>query len=154
MPFNNPNTVECFSARGPVTYYFEPANGVTPAPPLPSPQMVSKPNVAATDGVQNTFFGNNDRFFGTSAAAPHAAAVGALQEEANPALTPTQIYATQRNTAVPVGAFGPFEVGSGLIDAQAAIASVPPTTPLDVSVTGPAVTSDSTPTFTCPAAGT
>ena len=148
VPFNNPNTVENFSARGPVTYYFQPADGVNPAPALGAPQLVSKPDVAATDGVQNTFFGFNDRFFGTSASAPHAAAVGALQEEANPDLSPTQIYAAQRSTAVPVGAFGPLEVGSGLIDAQAAIASAPPTSPLNLSVSGPSVTNDPTPDFT------
>ena len=148
VPFNNPNTVENFSARGPVTYYFQPADGVNPAPPLGAPQPVSKPDVAATDGVQNTFFGFNDRFFGTSASAPHAAAVGALQEEANPDLSPTQIYAAQRSTAVSVGAFGPLEVGSGLIDAQAAIASAPPTSALNLSVSGPGVTNDPTPDFT------
>ena len=49
------------------------------------PEIRQKPDVAAPDGVDTTFFGQqgaltdpNPVFFGTSAAAPHAAAVGAL----------------------------------------------------------------------------
>ncbi len=148
VPFNNSSIVEPFSSRGPVTYLFAPVSGTTPSPPLGAPQTITKPNISATDGGLNTFFGGGNRFFGTSAAAPHAAAVGALQLEANPALTNLQVEAAQRNTAVPVGALGANVVGSGLIDAQAAIASVPPTSPLDVTVTGPPPSNDATPTLT------
>jgi subtilisin family serine protease len=121
--------VEAFSGRGPVTSVLAPVSGTTASPPLSSPVTLSKPDVSATDKGINTFFGSGNRFSGTSAAAPHAAAVGALQLEANPALTRDQVEAAQKATARPVGAFGPLDMGAGLIDAQAAIASVPPPSP-------------------------
>ncbi len=147
VPFDNSAIVEPFSSRGPVTLLFGPDNGTTAAPALGAPQVLSKPDVAATDGGINTFFGSGNRFKGTSAAAPHAAAVGALQLEANPTLTLTQVKAAQRNTAVPVGVLGPNVVGSGLIDAQAAIASAPPAAPAITVQGGTGLTSDSTPTL-------
>ncbi len=164
IAFNNASvSPERFSSRGPVTHYFGPVSGNTAAPALVSPLVLSKPDVTATDGGANTFFGQNVgggkfRFFGTSAAAPHAAAVAALQLQANPGLTPTQIKDAQKTTATPIGAFGPLAVGSGLVDARAAVAlnALPPV----LQVTGPpAATVDTTPdttfsasrpaTFTC-----
>jgi subtilisin family serine protease len=140
--------MEPFSGRGPVTSVFAPVNGTTPSAAFGSPITLSKPDVSATDGGITTFFGGGNRFSGTSAAAPHAAAVGALQLAANPGLTRNQIEAAQKATARPVGAFGPLDMGAGLIDAQAAIASTPPAAP-SIAITnrpGP-TTNDSTPTF-------
>lgn len=150
VPFNDSSTIEQFSSRGPVTYLFGPVSGTTPAAPLASPLTLSKPDIAATDGGANTFFGTNDggtfRFFGTSAAAPHAAAVGALQLEANPTLTQAQLKAAQRNTADPVGALGPNVVGAGLVDTAAALAAAPPPAPsIRVQSLGP--TTDPTPSI-------
>jgi subtilisin family serine protease len=110
--------LEPFSSRGPVTHYFRPVNGTAPAPPLPSPRVLEKPDISASDGVQTTFF---SPFFGTSAAAPHAAAVAALQLDATPNASPGAIAAAQRGTAVPVGEFGLGEAGAGLVDALAAV---------------------------------
>ena len=59
VPYDNSSTVETFSSRGPVTNYFGPVSGTTPAPPLPSPQQLSKPDIAATDGGLTTFFGDS-----------------------------------------------------------------------------------------------
>lgn len=115
---------EPFSSRGPVTYYFGPVEGITQAAPLGSPEVLPKPDIVATDGGANTFFGScrSDvwRFFGTSAAAPHAAAVAALQRQAT-AATPAQVAQAQRESAVGVGAFPPSAVGAGMVDAAAAI---------------------------------
>lgn len=85
VPFNNSNSPESYTSRGFPTYYFGPVTGTTPAAPLTTPETRQKPDFGATDGGRNTFFGSFDginfRFYGTSAAAPHAAAVGALMIE-------------------------------------------------------------------------
>ncbi len=148
VPFNNSAAMEPFSSRGPVTHLFGPVQPTGAAPALGAPQVLSKPDVSATDRGINTFFGSGNRFSGTSAAAPHAAAVGALQLAANPALTNAQVMAAQRATARPVGASGPFDMGAGLIDARAAIGSQPTPPPTVAMTTQPGpLTNDTTPTF-------
>jgi hypothetical protein len=121
--YDDGNLLEPFSSHGPVTHYIRPVNGTVPAQPRPSPLVLSKPDIAATDGARTTFFGPPPfhRFFGTSAAAPHAAAVAALQLDATPRATPGQIGNAQAATATPVGAFGELEAGAGLVDALAAV---------------------------------
>jgi subtilisin family serine protease len=122
---------ELYSSRGPVTHYFEPVNGSTAADPLPSaPVEIPKPDVVATDGGANTFFGScvshTWRFFGTSAAAPHAAAVAALELQADPLATVEEVKRAQIENAGPVGAFprpGPA-IGGGLVNAAAAVAEL------------------------------
>jgi hypothetical protein len=99
--------------------------GTAPAAPLPSCQS-KQVDIAATDGGRNSFFGGPGptfRFFGTSAAAPHAAAVAALQLDLAPGLTPAQVIAAQAASARAVGSFGPGAVGAGLVDAVAALAA-------------------------------
>jgi hypothetical protein len=135
--FNNPTAPEPFSSRGPVTHYFGPATGSDPAPALGAPLVLAKPDIAATDGTLTTFFGPGNRFSGTSAAAPHAAAVAALQLEANPAQGVPAVKAAQKATAVPVGVFGPTAVGAGLVDAVGAIGANPPAPPGVTIVAGP-----------------
>lgn len=147
--------LESYSSRGPVTHYFAPADGITPAAPLGSPEVLNKPDVAATDGTINTFFGQfcpACRFFGTSASSPHAAGVAALQLEANPALSAEQVKQAQRATARPVGTFGPLAAGAGLIDARAAIGSEP-TPPPTAAASAPELTNDPTPTITVTTTG-
>ncbi len=78
------------------------------------PLDTKNPDFCATDGANTTFFGNdipdviggvqveedsNPNFFGTSASAPHAAAIGALMLEANPQLKPKMIERIMENTA-------------------------------------------------------
>lgn len=125
----NANTApETFSSRGPVTHYFGPVEGVTPAPPLGSPAVLAKPDIVATDGGVNTFFGsclsNAWRFFGTSAAAPHAAAIAALQIQAEPGADVADVKEALLDTADPVGFFAPTAVGSGRVNAPEAISSL------------------------------
>ncbi len=111
---------EPYTSRGPVTHYFGPVRAGSPAPPLT--EAIPKPDVAATDCGRTTFFytevSGSYFFCGTSAAAPHAAAVAALARQANPSLTPAQIQSGLALTARPVGAFGPDAVGGGLLDAH------------------------------------
>ncbi len=134
IPFNNSAAPEDFSSRGPAAYYFGPVSGTTPAAALPSAQVLNKPDLAATDGAQTTFFGNQDssgifRFSGTSAAAPHAAAVAALQKSANPFLSVGDVVGAQEATASAVGGFGHTDVGAGLVNAVGAIGAHPPLIP-------------------------
>jgi len=129
VPFNNSAEVESYSSRGPVTHYFGPVDGPTPALPLGLPEEVPKPDLAATDCGATTFFaslsGGIWRFCGTSAAAPHAAAVAALVRQAKPTLPEQQVRSALTETASPVDAFGPEAAGAGLVNASAAIAGLP-----------------------------
>jgi hypothetical protein len=73
-------------------------------------------------------------FFGTSAATPHVAGIAALMLQANSALTPTQIYDSLQTSAlamgtVPSGDVYNFNAGYGFVQAQAAIALLPPGVP-------------------------
>jgi hypothetical protein len=149
VPFTDGNVLEFFSSRGPVTHYFGPVTGTTPAEPLAAPDVISKPDIVATNGGLTTFFGGGNRFFGTSAAAPHSAAVGALQLDADPALTPAQVRSLQVASGRPVGAFGPLEAGAGLLDA---VAAAPP--PVVTAASPGALTNDATPEFTFSASHT
>jgi subtilisin family serine protease len=129
VPFNNGARVEKYSSRGPVTHYFGPVNGSLPALPLGSPEEVAKPDLAATDCGATTFFasftGGIWRFCGTSAAAPHAAAVAALVRQAKPTLPGQQVRDDLTESATPVGSFGPDAAGAGLVNAFAAIDGLP-----------------------------
>jgi hypothetical protein len=83
VPVFDSSAPEEYSSRGPVTHYFGPVVGTTPAEPLSSPQELAKPDLAASDCGLTTFFlptgvPGVSRFCGTSAAAPHAAAIAAL----------------------------------------------------------------------------
>ncbi len=138
VPYSNGATAEPYSSRGPSLHLFGPAEGKGAAAPI-APQTIAKPDIAATDCGQTSFFvpvakTTTYRFCGTSAAAPHAAAVAALALQANPSLTPAEIRAGMEATARPVGSFGPTAVGAGLIDAVGLIggSALPPS----VSITG------------------
>ena len=90
-----------------------------------------QPRFTATDGTITTFFGQEEDlepngpgfyFFGTSAAAPHAAAVAALLLQVNPDLTPLDVYDIMSSTAIDMGPSGfDFDSGAGLVDALAAV---------------------------------
>ena len=86
------------------------------------PQCQTQSDSASTYGIYPSFFG-------TSAATPHAAAIAALLLQANPTLTPAQIYAAISSTALamPAGANGGhnYDSGAGFIQADKAVASVP-----------------------------
>lgn len=128
--YNATAAPEPFSSRGPVTNYFGPVTSSAAAPPLAAPRTVPKPDVVATDGGANTFFGKLQggvwRFYGTSASAPHAAGVAALVRQGNPAASAAEVRAALTGTAKLVGSFGANDVGAGLLDAFGAVASLLP----------------------------
>ncbi|MEZ6099419.1 MAG: S8 family serine peptidase [Pirellulaceae bacterium] len=86
------------------------------------------PQIAAIQGTDTTFFGSDldgngkPNFTGTSAAAPHAAAIAALVLDANPNFKPNDVYNALISTATDIGAPG-FDAytGWGLINAWDAI---------------------------------
>ena len=81
--FNGTEEVETFSSDGPRRIFFE-ADGtaITPGDFSSSGgRVLQKPDLAAADGVRTSTPGFS-RFYGTSAAAPHAAAIAALMVEA------------------------------------------------------------------------
>lgn len=122
--------VEPFSARGGALPFAFDAQGQSLSG---APVVRFKPDLAAPDGVNTTFFGRDSpydddtfpNFFGTSAAAPHAAAVAALLRQANRSLAPADLLDTLRRTAVDIEAPGRDVLsGDGLIDAYAALAAL------------------------------
>jgi subtilisin family serine protease len=135
VPFGDSSRPERYSSRGPVTHYFAPVEGMTPAAPLGSPEELVKPNLVATDCGVTTFFaqleGPSWRFCGTSAAAPHAAAVAALLRQGDPTATPAQIREALTESAAPIAGFGEDAVGAGLLDALGAVEKLPPSGPVD-----------------------
>jgi hypothetical protein len=123
-----PPLLESFSSAGGTPILFNTAGGAVN-------ELRQKPEFVAPDGGDNTFFGFDyepngfPNFFGTSAAAPHAAGVAALVHDLDPTLTPDQIYAAMQSTAIDMGTPGAdFDSGYGLIQADLALASVHPDT--------------------------
>lgn len=80
-------------------------------------------SVAAPDGVWTQAYGGS--FYGTSAAAPHAAGVAALVADANTGLTPSEVRDTMETTAIDAAAAGPdYKAGHGRVDAMASVQNV------------------------------
>jgi len=127
--YSDSTRIEPYSSRGPVTHLFGPVEGPGPAAPLGAPEVIAKPDLSATDCGVTTFFAflqaGRWRFCGTSAAAPHAAAVAALVRQAKPTLPPQQVRDALEETAAPVGGFPADAAGAGRVDAFAAIAGLP-----------------------------
>ncbi len=103
------DTIEDFSSQGPCNIYF------------PTRETRFKPDVAGADGV-NTSLPFFTPFFGTSASAPHVAAVAALLMEIRGGpdeVTPSHIRNLLRLGATDLGAVGPDTVyGYGVVDAE------------------------------------
>jgi hypothetical protein len=129
VPFNSNSRPEPYSSRGPVLHGFGPVEGTTPAAPLGPPgEIISKPDLTATDCGKTTFFAfflsPFWRFCGTSAAAPHAAAVAALMLDAEPAADPEAVRTALEGSAAPVGSYDSCAVGAGLVEAVGAVEEV------------------------------
>lgn len=122
-PFGvTPALLEPFSSGGNTPILFDTAGN-------PVTILRDKPEIVAPDGTNTTFFGSDSdgdgfpNFFGTSAAAPHAAAAAALMLEANSILSPQMVYDILEFGAADMGVSGfDLDTGYGLIEADAAIA--------------------------------
>jgi len=93
---------------------------------FPSEVVRSQPRFIATDGVRTSFFGVEigvqRYFFGTSAAAPNAAAISLLLRQTNPSLSFREIYSIMEDTALEMNEPGfDFKTGYGFLDAAAAL---------------------------------
>jgi hypothetical protein len=126
----NPAVIESFSSAGPTRIFFDTAGN-------PISVVRQTPQITAPDGGNTSFFGADDgdadsfpNFYGTSAAAPAAAAVAALLLQANGSLTPAAIKTVLMNSAIDMdnpatpGFDTGFDAGTGagLIQANAALA--------------------------------
>lgn len=128
--FTGSEVVEHFSSDGPRRIFYE-ANGTPIAPAgssLAGPRLRKKPDVAAANRV-STATSSYNPFRGTSAAAPHVAAIAALILEAAggpSALTPEEVGRVLRDTALDIGAVGAWDrdSGAGIVDALKAVEAV------------------------------
>lgn len=115
--FSTNNAVEYFSIDGPRRFFFN-ADGsaITPGNfSATGGALRAKPDIAAANGVTTSVSGFAP-FYGTSAAAPHAAAIAALLWSYNPALTPAQIRTALTSTALDIGAPGfDRDAGNGIV---------------------------------------
>ncbi len=116
------NSIEAFSSRGPITVVY------------PGAAKIQAPVLVAPDGIYvdaaGTYFASllfpDGNFYGTSAAAPNAAAVAALIRGAFPNLTLAQLLAALRTGASQLGASVPDGTfGYGRMDAMGALGTLP-----------------------------
>jgi subtilase family protein len=128
------NNIESFSSRGPITVVF------------PGAARIPAPILVAPDGIyvdtKGTYFASeifpDGNFYGTSAAAPNAAAVAALIRGAFPGLTTPQLLSALETGATQLAATVPDNTfGYGRVDAMGALgtfAAPTMTTLPDVSI--------------------
>jgi len=123
------NPTEVFSSDGPRKIFYQPdgtpitagnflfaTNGGT---------TLVKPDIAAADGVTTRTPGFSP-FFGTSAAAPHAAGIAALAKALNPAATTAQIKSAMTSTALDIDAVGiDRDSGYGIVMAPQTLTALP-----------------------------
>jgi hypothetical protein len=164
----SPATLESYSSAGGDPILFD-----TSGNRLATAEFRQKPDFVGPDGVNNTFLGDtlaNEKqpittsiagcednesfpnFFGTSAAAPHAAAAAALMLQANPALTPTQIITAMQTSALPMTGTGSstsydYDDGHGFVQIDAAFAQLPAAAP-SISVSPATISVGSSATLT------
>jgi hypothetical protein len=126
--FNASNVVETFSSDGPRKMFYMPdGTPITPGNFLFGTSGgidLQKPDITAADGVSTSMPGFSP-FFGTSAAAPHAAAIAALIKGALPNYSSTQIRDLMFSTTIDIEAPGvDRDAGRGIIMADKAIESL------------------------------
>ncbi len=124
----SPPQLDPYSSAGGIDILFD-----TDGTRLGSPSVRQTPDIVGPDGGNTSFFGQDiptdsdsfPNFFGTSAAAPHAAAVAALMLDAAGGagtLSPNSIYNIMQNTATDMDVSGVDDnSGYGFIDAFQAV---------------------------------
>jgi hypothetical protein len=107
VPASSPATIEAFSSRGPVTISY------------PTQETRQKPDISGVDGVAITGAGGfSNPFYGTSASAPHIAAIVAQYWGAHPTMTPAQVRSALYTYADDLGSSGKDTIfGNGLANA-------------------------------------
>jgi len=128
-PFPNAHSatdkVETFSSDGPRRIFFNPnSSAITPLDfSSTGGTLRQKPDITAADGEQVTGVGGfPSPFFGTSCAAPTAAAIAGLMKAANPALTPAQIRTALTTSALDIETAGTDQdAGAGIVMALPAL---------------------------------
>lgn len=125
--FDSSAVSESFSSDGPRRIILDGATGeeLTASDRTSSGGVVrQKPDITAADGVSVATPGYSP-FFGTSAAAPHAAAIAALLKSAVPTLTPVAVRTALTSTAIDIEALGvDQDSGAGIVMPGAALAAV------------------------------
>ncbi|KAF1008651.1 MAG: Fervidolysin [Luteibacter sp.] len=134
--------LEDFSSYGGTPFLFN-SDGT----PLAAARTPAKPEFVAPDGTTTTFFGSDSRnragtraavadcsqipgylsynFYGTSAAAPHAAAVAALLWQAAPTAKTDDLYGALKDSALDMDDPGvDYKSGHGFIQADQALATL------------------------------
>ena len=126
------NPVETFSSDGPRRIFYTPAGvPITPGDVSSTGGMVlQKPDITAADGnASSAAIPGFNPFFGTSAAAPHAAAIAALLRSFTPTPTPAQIRTALTSSALDIEAPGfDRDSGAGIVMAFGAMKVINPCT--------------------------
>ncbi|PRY37192.1 S8 family serine peptidase [Umezawaea tangerina] len=112
--FTSASKLERFTSDGPRKVFFK-ADGT------PLTETRQKPDITAADGVTTSVSGFNP-FFGTSAAAPNAAAIAGLILSGNPTLTPDEVKEALTATAIDIAEPGTDNrSGVGVVLADSAL---------------------------------
>jgi fimbrial isopeptide formation D2 family protein len=124
--FTSANESEDFTSDGPRRIILDGLTGaeLTPGNRTSTGGVVrQKPEITAADGVSTNSSapgGVFNPFYGTSAAAPHAAAIAALCKSAVPSITPAQLRTALTSTAIDIETPGvDRDTGAGIIMAHA-----------------------------------
>jgi subtilisin-like proprotein convertase family protein len=111
---------ETFTSDGPRRVFYNPdGSPITPGNlTATGGSLRAKPDITAADGVSTTVPGF-EQFYGTSAAAPHAAAIAALVLGSNPGITPAEVRTALTSTAIDIEAPGyDRDTGFGIVMAN------------------------------------
>ncbi|MDY6954248.1 MAG: S8 family serine peptidase, partial [Thermodesulfobacteriota bacterium] len=121
--FSGTESVETFCSDGPRrVFYYPDGTPITPGNVSSTGgELRPKPDLAAADGVATATSWFNP-FYGTSASAPHAAAVAALLLSKKPDLTPAEVRAALTNSALDIEDTGwDRDSGAGIVMADGAL---------------------------------
>jgi uncharacterized repeat protein (TIGR01451 family) len=115
--FNSSDRIERFSSDGPRRIFYAFNGSLLPGAPAGNFSSTggvvrNKPDITAADGVSTSAPGFST-FYGTSAAAPHAAAIAGLIKQAFPSMTLAQLRTALTANALDIMTPGP-DIGSGV----------------------------------------